>query len=221
MLTSEDRARVAEAVTAAEKLSDGEIVTVVAGASDAYHDVVLHWTILLMLLGLALVAAFPRQFLAVVEPVAGGWGPVTPGEFVASLIVLLILLFLVGRFVFGLPRVRIALTPIPTRLRRVRRRAVLLFRLAAEHRTRAHTGVLIYLSLAEHRAEIVADRAINAKVTPETWGQAMAALIEGLRNDRAGDGMVAAVEQVGLVLAEHFPRSPDDTNELPDRLILL
>lgn len=221
MLDTADRLRVAQAVSAAERLSDGEIVTVVAPASDRYHDVVLHWTLLLMLLGLALVAAFPHHFLAAIEPAAGGWAPVTPGAFATALIVLAIILFLVGRFAFGMPAVRLALTPGATKLRRVRRRAVLLFRLAAENRTRARTGVLIYLSLAERRAEIVADRAINAKVATETWGAAMASLIEGLRADRAADGMVAAVEQVGAVLAEHFPRSPDDTNELPDRLILL
>jgi putative membrane protein len=49
----------------------------------------------------------------------------------------------------------------------------------------------------------------------------MAVLIEAVRKDRAGDGMVAAVERIGQVLAEQFPRSADDANELPDRLILL
>ncbi|HEY0270247.1 MAG TPA: hypothetical protein VGC10_04575, partial [Sphingomonas sp.] len=80
---------------------------------------------------------------------------------------------------------------------------------------------LLYLSLAEHRAEIIADAAINAKVTPETWGDAMAALIDAVKDGRPGDGMVASIGKIGQVLAEHFPRSPDDTNELPDRLILL
>jgi putative membrane protein len=42
-----------------------------------------------------------------------------------------------------------------------------------------------------------------------------------VRKGRPGDGMVAAVERIGQVLAAHFPRSADDTNELPDRLILL
>ena len=103
----------------------------------------------------------------------------------------------------------------------MRRRALLLFRLATENRTRAKTGVLLYLSIAERRAEIVADAAINGKVTPETWGEAMAVLLDAVRDGRPGDGMVASVEKIGQVLAAHFPRSPDDSNELPDRLILL
>ena len=69
--------------------------------------------------------------------------------------------------------------------------------------------------------EIVADAAIAAKVEPEVWGAAMAVLITNIRAGQPGAGMVAAVEQVGTVLAQHFPRSADDQNELPDRLIEL
>jgi putative membrane protein len=112
-------------------------------------------------------------------------------------------------------------TPRATKARRVRRRAILLFRTAAEARTRGRTGVLIYLALDEHRAEIVADRAINDKVAPEAWGDAMATLIDSIRVGRAGEGLAEAVRQVGLVLAPHFPREQDDINELPDRLIEL
>jgi putative membrane protein len=221
MLSEADRARVAQAVAAAEAQSDGEIVTVLSAESDRYHDVVLHWTVLLMLLGLALVAWRPLPFLALVDRVAGGWGGTSAGEIAAGLLLLAALLFLVGRFLFAVPALKRLLTPGATKTRRVRRRAVLLFRLAAENRTRAKTGVLLYLSLAERRAELVADSAINTRVTPETWGEAMHALVDAVRDGRPGDGMVEAVERIGAVLAEHFPRSPDDTNELPDRLILL
>lgn len=221
MIGSEDRVRVAQAVTRAEAESDGEIVTVVATESDRYHDVVLHWTVLLMLLGLALVAAVPALPHILVEPIAGRWANPTAAELVLALLALEIVLFLFGRFAFGLTAMRRLLTPPPTATRRVRRRAVLLFRLAAENRTRAKTGVLLYLSLAERRAEIVADAAIAGKVAPEAWGEAMHALIDAVRDGRPADGMIAAVERIGMLLATHFPRSADDTNELPDRLILL
>jgi putative membrane protein len=184
-------------------------------------DVVLHWTVLLMLLGLAAVAAFPAPFLVAIDPLLGGWTATTPAEIALALMVLEIVLFLIGRFLFAVPAIRRRLIPAATASRRVRRRATLLFRLATEHRTRARTGVLLYLSLAEHRAEIVADRSIDELVSPDVWGGAMAALLEAVRDGRPADGMVAAVEHMGAVLAAHFPRSADDTNELPDRLILL
>jgi putative membrane protein len=58
-------------------------------------------------------------------------------------------------------------------------------------------------------------------VPQEIWGEAMAALVAAVRDGRPGDGMAEAVRQIGLVLAEHFPKSRADTNELPDRLIEL
>ena len=116
---------------------------------------------------------------------------------------------------------RLLLTPGAIRTRRVHARALALFRTAAEQRTKAATGVLLYLSLAEHRAEIIADEAIHSKVSPDVWGEAMAALIAAVKQGRPGDGMAEAVAKIGGVLAEHFPRSEGDTNELPDRLIVL
>ncbi|PXA84638.1 hypothetical protein DMC47_39710 [Nostoc sp. 3335mG] len=221
MFSEADRVRIGQAVTAAEAGSDGEIVTVVAEQSDSYNDVVLHWAVLVLFLGVAVVAAIPGRLILLLDMIAGGWDTWTPGELIAILLVALAVKFLVARWVFGLRPIRLALTPHGTKARRVRRRALLLFRLATENRTRAKTGVLLYLSLAEHRAEIIADAAISAKVTPETWGAAMAALIDAVKDGRPGDGMVASIGQIGQVLSEHFPRSPDDTNELPDRLILL
>jgi len=87
--------------------------------------------------------------------------------------------------------------------------------------TRARTGVLLYLSLLERRAEIVADQAIHAKVPDTLWGDAMAALIADLKADRPAEGMAKAVGLIGDVLAEHFPKSAGDTNELPDAPIEL
>jgi putative membrane protein len=221
MLNDTDRARVGAAVTAAESASDGEIVTVISESSDQYNDVVLHWAMLVMFLALAVIAALPAFFVGLLDHVAGGWDEWTARELLTILLVVLAAKFLVWRYIFGIKPIRLALTPPATKRRRVRRRALLLFRLAAENRTRARTGVLLYLSLAERRAELVADASITAKVSPDVWGHAMAALIEAVRDGRPGDGMVAAIEQIGVVLAEHFPRSADDTNELPDKLILL
>jgi putative membrane protein len=113
------------------------------------------------------------------------------------------------------------LIPKRTAIRRVRRRAVDLFRAAGRGRTTGRTAVLLYLSLAERRAELVVDETILARVERSAWEVAMATLIEAVRHGRAGDGMVAAVGQIGDVLAVHCPRSEDDKNELPDRVITL
>jgi putative membrane protein len=221
-LTQADHARVTAAVAQAERATDGEIVTVVAGQSDAYHDVALHWTVLGMLLALAVLATWPGLVETLHGIVADPWSePPTIRAALTTALIVAAVAFLLFRLLFAWAPLRLALTPRATKARRVRRRALGLFRASAEQRTRAATGVLLYLSLAEHRAEIIADATIHTKVTPDVWGEAMAALILGLRDNRPGDGMAEAVAQIGAVLAEHFPRSHDDTNELPDRLIVL
>jgi len=221
-LTDQDRAAVTAAVTAAELTTNGEIVTVVAGRSDPYHDVALHWAVLAMLFVLALLAwqPWPAEWLH--SRFIDSWAQVVPARWYLTIaLVLMAATFLAVRILLALDALRLFLTPGATKTRRVHRRAIELFRAAAEKRTRGSTGVLVYLSLAEHRAEIIADAAIHSKVTADVWGAAMAALIGGVKRGEAGEGMAEAVRQIGLVLAEHFPRSEDDVNELPDRVIEL
>ena len=220
-LTEADHARVSAAVTEAERATDGEIVTVVAGRSDAYHDVALHWTVLAMLFVLALLAWQPAPVEWLHALLVDAWSETPPRWYLTFALILMALTFLVARVVLALDALRMALTPGATKTRRVHRRALALFRTAAEKRTKAATGVLLYLSLAEHRAEIIADEAIHSKVSADVWGAAMAALITAVKDGRPGDGLAQAVAKIGKVLAEHFPRSEGDTNELPDRLIEL
>jgi putative membrane protein len=222
-ISQADRERIGAAVKAAEATTDAEIVAIAAEQSDAYHDVVLHWAVLGMLLVLAIVAVVPHHFVPLLDAAfGGGWAKVWPSWFLlTALLVLLALAFLILRFAFSPLAVRMLLTPGATEARRVRRRAVLLFRTSIESRTKTQTGVLLYLSLAEHRAEIVTDAAIHGAIAPEAWGEAMATLIAALRDGRPGDGMVDAIGAIGRVLAEHFPYTGTDPNELPDRLIEL
>jgi putative membrane protein len=219
-LNPDDGAKVAAAIRAAEATTDGEISAIVSASSDTYNDVVLHWALLVGLLPLAISAAWPKLLLRAISPLTG-WEAPSLRLLLTVLVVASILAFLVARFVIGVPSLRIALTPAATKHRRVRRRALLLFRTGTEQRTLSKTGVLLYLSLAERRAEIVADAAVHAEAPQEEWGEAMAALIAAMRDRRPGDGMAAAIEKIGAVLAKHFPRTGTDPNELPDRLIQL
>ena len=220
-LSTAEHDRVTAAVTAAELGTAGEIVTVVARQSDAYHDVALQWSVLGMVLALAMLATFPRVVEDIHARVFGGWSGPETGPVLAIATVLATLVFLLCRLLLAWRPLRLLLTPAATKTRRVRRRALKLFRTGAEKRTIASTGVLLYLSLDEHRAELIADDAIHSRVSADVWGAAMAALVAAVKDGRPGDGMADAVTQIGVVLAEHFPRSEGDTNELPDRLIEL
>jgi putative membrane protein len=221
-LSDADHEKVSVAIAAAEAKSNGEIVAVATPISDAYHDVALHWALIPLFAVLAWAAWRPAALMWWYDLLFGGWQPEpTLSQLLTLLMVLAALKFTVALLILKWMPLRIAVTPAATKHRRVRRRAVAVFRAAAERRTAGRTGILIYLSMAERRAEIVADEAI-LKVTDEhTWGEAMTALIAQVRQGRPGDGIVAAIERVGAVLAEHFPRSAGDTNEIPDKLIEL
>lgn len=221
-LSEADHARVSEAIAAAEAKTDGEIVAVATPRSDAYHDVALHWSVAVLILVLAWAAWQPGALQSGFEWIFGGWSPEPSlGQLLTLLMIVAVVAFTVALLILKWMPLRLALTPSSTKHRRVRRRAVLIFRTAAERRTADRTGILIYLSMAERRAEIVADEAVTKVTTPDTWGEAMAALLDHVREGRPGEGICAAVEQVGAVLAQHFPKTATNPNEIPDKLIEL
>lgn len=105
--------------------------------------------------------------------------------------------------------------------RSARERAVEIF---AQHRvwdTANNNGVLIYLLMAEHDVEIVADRGIAAKVSDAEWQAVCHDMEEHFRAGRFREGAVAGVEGIAALLARHFPHDGGDRNEQPNRPILL
>lgn len=221
-LTPEDQAIVTAAVADAELETSGEIVTVIAERSDGYSDIALAWSALFAFTVLTACAIVPGLVLGPVAALTEHWNAAwTPAELFAIASSLGILAFLLAWLAQLVPAVRFALVPGVVKTNRVGDRAIDLFKVGAERRTHGRTGVLIYLSMREHRAEIVADQPIAEKVAPEVWGAAMADMLAEIRHGRIGEGLAVGVSDVGAILAEHFPRAADDTNELPDRLIVL
>lgn len=219
-LTPDQHKIVSDAVAAAEQHTSGEIVTVLADRSDGYGDVALLWAAIAAFTAMSLFALFPQPFMDLWDRLVGGWlHEWTTGE-LASMVISL------GLFAFALmwliqlwDPLKFALIPAPLKHSRAHDAAIKHFKVGAERRTHGRTGVLLYLSMREHRAEIVADQPIAEKVPAEVWGAAMADMLEHIRRGCIAEGLAAGVRDVGEVLAEHFPRDADDQNELPDRLI--
>ena len=219
-LTPEEHAQVSAAVASAEGESAGEIVTVLADRSDGYSDVALWWSVAISFTAMAAFTLFPDFYLGLLDRLHGGWGvDWTPGALLTAVTAIGLVKFLATWLLLLWEPLRFALVPGPIKSARVRDAAVRHFKVGAERRTTGRTGVLIYLSMREHRAEIVADEAIAGKVDAEVWGAAMADMLVEIRAGRIAAGLVAGVRDVGAVLREHFPRAPDDRNEMPDRLI--
>lgn len=219
-LTPDEHKIVSDAVGAAESQTAGEIVTVLADRSDEYHDVALLWAAALAFTAMSLFAVLPKPFLNLWDALIGGWSHEwTTGELASMTIGLGLLAFVIGWAAQLWQPLKFALIPSPLKTSRAHAQAIRHFKVGAERRTTGHTGVLIYLSMREHRAEIVADESIAAQVNAEVWGEAMGDMLALIKKDRIADGMAAGVRDVGWVLAQHFPRDDDNENELPDRLI--
>lgn len=219
-LTDADRIRISDAVAAAEMHSAGEIVTILAERSDDYADIALAWSALVAGLALMALTIAPDFYLGLYDTLTGGWVHERTPRAIFAVAAFVAMAKFAGMWLFQLwTPLRLLLVPGRVKSARTRARAVACFRVGAERRTHGRTGILIYLSMREHRAEIVADAAIAARVSPEVWGEAMAAMLAHIREDRIADGLVAAIGRVGQVLAANLPRADEDRNELPDRVI--
>ena len=200
MISQIDRERIADAIRAAEAKTSGEIFCVIARHASDYRLMPLAWAA-----AVALVVPAPLIYLTL-------WP--------ASVIYVVQLIVFIGAALgLSLPEIRFHIVPRRTQHERAHLQAMQQFFAHGLHHTQNRTGVLIFASVAERYAEIVADAGINEKVTPHVWDQAVAALIAGIKQGRATDGFVAAIEQCGAVLAEHFPPGALNRDELPDKLV--
>ena len=87
--------------------------------------------------------------------------------------------------------------------------------------TENNSGVLIYLLLADRDVEIVADRGLNGRVSPDEWESICRRMEMAFGKREFGPGTLAAVTEIGSLLADRLPPQAGDRNELPDRPVLL
>jgi putative membrane protein len=200
-LTDADRARIVAAIVAAERRTSGELVAVVAAAADDYRYVSLLWP--------ALAALLLPALLLTAFPALDAW----------LLYLAQSALFVALALLCQLPRLRMALVPAAIKRQRAGRLAREQFFAQGLHRTQERTGVLIFVAVAEHHVEIIADRGIDRVVPPGTWDEAVARFVERVRGGAVAEGFLATIALVGERLAEHFPGAADDPDELPNRLI--
>jgi putative membrane protein len=202
MISDNDRTRIADAIRAAESRTSGEIFCVVAQRASAYALVPFAWAA-----ALGLLVPWPLIHLTL-------W----PASviFVLQLVAVALVTGLLWR-----PALRYRLVSRRTKHERAHSLAMQQFWEQQLQRTEGRTGVLIFAALAERYVEITPDAGIAKKVPAEAWQSAAAALTATIKDDRPGDGFVAAIEQCGAILEEHFPVIPDtvNPNELPDRLV--
>lgn len=200
-LSREDHQAVSAAIRQAEQRTCGQIVCVLAHASSDYTYVSILWAS-----ALALLTPWP---LMVFTQWSVQW------IFLAQIAV-----FIVAGCVFAWMPLRLLLVPRPAQRAQAHRAALEQFVVRRIAHTRNRCGVLIFVSLAEHYARIIADEGIAQKVAATEWQAAIDALTAHMRGGRIGEGFIAAIERCGAVLAAHAP--PDGSPDaLPDRLYVM
>jgi len=198
------RLRLESAVIEAERRTAGEIVVAVAAACDEYGSA--GWR-----LGVAAAAA---AFLGVhlFAPLAPWWALLgAQGLALAA--------------AHGLARwvpIRRHLLGEALVAARVAGRARRCFAEQGLTRTRARTGILIFVALLERRVEVLADEGIHAALDPdESWDQVVELALAGMRSGRPAEGLEAAVRRCGEILARHLPAPARNVDELPNAVVLL
>src|SRR5262249_698166 len=84
------------------------------------------------------------------------------------------------------------------------------------HRRAEPNGVLIYISVSDHKLAVIGDAGIHERVGEAYWRGLVDGVRDQLRQQRSREGLLQAIAEVGEALGRHFPRRPDDVNELPD-----
>lgn len=214
-----DRMAVSAAINTAEANTAGEIVVIVSSAEHRYPATALSVAALLAL-GLPLIAVLfgwsPGTMLPDWDAIDQSTQDLRDIEAFVAIQTLVFVATLALVYFTALGR---RLTPSGLRRDRVHRAALTQFKARGLEATVGRTGVLIYVDEPEHIAEVIADTAIYAKVPPDHWRTTITALTDGIKAGAPARGMVDAIGLCGAVLATHFPRLDDDSNELPDHLI--
>ena len=202
LFTAEDEKRISAAIVAAETLTAGEIVAVVTRSSSNPGYFALLWAAMV-----ALLVPWPLIYFT--------WWTMQ------SVFALQIAVFLTLVTFLTFDPVKRWIVPPVVAKRWAHQRAVEQFLAQSMHTTASRTGVLIFVSVAERYAEILADTQINAKVPPGTWDKLIDDLTRQIGGGRAADGFIAAIAGAGKHLAMHFPPDDHNPNELPNHLIVL
>jgi putative membrane protein len=199
-LTPDERVRIAQAIAGAEANTAGEIYVVVAGQAGDHHWAPIFWAALL-----ALLIPWPLHFFTDLST--------------TTILIIQAVSFVASASVLAHPHLRPRIVPRGIASDTVRKAAHAQFFAHGVHLTIERTGVLIYVALAERCVEVVADDAIDAKVDQTEWKALIEAIVGAARESRLADGLIDAIGRAGRLLAQHFPRKPDDQNELANRVV--
>ena len=200
--TSEEKAKIEQAIREAELTSKGEVVAVIVADSNHYPEAAI--------MGAGFAASVISLAAAKLFFASSLW----------HFILLQILLFFPLRYLFDQSPFLKALFIGPRLKReRVRQRALQAFHERELHKTRYRTGVLFFLSIYERTVWVLADKGIYEKIQQETLESFAGAVSQGMKEGRGCDALCRAIRDTGTLLSRHFPSVHGDVNELSNEVI--
>jgi putative membrane protein len=202
ILSEAEKSRVSAAIKTAEAKTSGEIVCVLARASSNYMSFTTAWA--------ALISIIAPWFLIALTNLS------VERIFLAQIVIFVVLFLALSE-----SAVQRVLIPRAIQRAAAHRAAMEQFMIRGMARKKNRASILIFASLAEHYARIVADDGLAAKVDRSVWQDAIQALLDHAGEGDIAEGFVIAVEKCGLVLAVHFPPEPGQEHQLPDRIFLI
>jgi len=129
--------------------------------------------------------------------------------------------FLGAAALFNWTPLKIRLIPASVKKLRAHRLAQEQFFLQNLHMKSERTGVLLFVSAAEHYVEIIADKGINDVVADDAWQDIVQDFVQHVKQQQVTDGFLTAIAACGELLADHFPATDNNINELPNHLVEL
>ncbi|UCF98040.1 MAG: TPM domain-containing protein [Spirochaetaceae bacterium] len=210
-LSDPEKQTIQACVKEVEKRTSGEIVPMVVSAS--YHYPMSN------MIGGLIFALLIAIAVTLVYGIQKSWGGVTALElwvFPAVFAVAFLLFHELVKRISWLKRIFITKAEIAEE---VEEAALTSFYRNGLNNTRDRTGILIFISVFERKAYVLADEGINSKVKSGVWQEVVNLIVDGIKQHHQADGICRAVRRCGDLIREHFPIKADDTNEL-DNLIV-
>lgn len=202
-LSDDDREKIMKAVREVEQYTSGEIVPMVVSSS-------YHYPMSNVIGGIAL--ALPVSLI--LTDLIGGWlwiGKQNMWLFLGIMTILFIFFHWVVKHILWLKRLFISKREINEE---VEEAALINFFNEGLYNTRDRTGILLFISIFERRVWVLADSGINEKVKKGQWDKTVEIILDGIRKKDQADAILKAIKEVGELLKEHFPKKPDDRDEL-------
>ncbi|MBN1533849.1 MAG: hypothetical protein JXA20_14355 [Spirochaetes bacterium] len=224
--SNEEKDLITKAVQKAEGSTSGEIVVMVTDDSDSYREgATLGGAVLSGIVSLAALMAASVFVASGRDWTHGGIAHLFREASVLMTvwyyIPLVCLLYFPCRWLLmRVPRLRLAFISRRRMEEAVQERTLRAFYEKGLYRTRDETGILLFISLLERRVWILGDRGINEKIPAGFWDERAGELTAGIRAGRRGKAVCDVIGRCAGELARHFPRKPDDTNELPDEVMV-